>query len=187
MFGSFLNTYILLESVKHDIARIVDLCILEIIVSLISLFSSVMARFGLSILRDIYIFADQHHEISFGRVFQGFFKWKYSELGHSVQLLHGCIWNLTSTEAFCVYRIILSVKQLKDSDILNLCHPEILWAEWSSESSIGLSVILIEYPCCSILFFHVEINPFNRKQRLNLSLKLMMIIDIKTSEGIIAC
>ena len=56
MFGSFLNTYILLESVKHDIARIVDLCILEIIVSLISLFSSVMARFGLSILRDIYIF-----------------------------------------------------------------------------------------------------------------------------------
>ena len=36
--------------------RIVDLCILEIIVSLISLFSSVIARFGLSILRDIYIF-----------------------------------------------------------------------------------------------------------------------------------
>ena len=74
MFGSFLNTYILLESVKHDIARVVDLCILEIIVSLILLFSSVMARVGLSILRDIYILANQHHEISFGRVFQGFFK-----------------------------------------------------------------------------------------------------------------
>ena len=56
MFGSFLNAYILLESVKHDVMRIVDLCILEIIVSLISLFSSVIARFGLSILRDIYIF-----------------------------------------------------------------------------------------------------------------------------------
>ena len=26
MFGSFLNAYILLESVKHDIVRIVDLC-----------------------------------------------------------------------------------------------------------------------------------------------------------------